>query len=106
MILYTLIFKYKLLYKLLYIMSYEPKKIVYGFNILQNVNYNKYDNICISPSSLLTIALHYSDYPDICISEPSSMDTINSINSLNTFYNPDDNIFKSAPICIPKKTKK
>ena len=44
-------------------MSYEPKKIVHGFNIRENlslhVNFKYYDE-CISSSSL-TLALHYLD---------------------------------------------
>ena len=84
-------------------MSYEPKKIVYGFNIRENLNLNvnlKYNDDCISPSSL-TIALHYSSPLGPSNTSISSISPVSSVESLNTY----DNICKSAPIYIPKKYK-
>lgn len=87
-------------------MSYEPKKIVHGFNIRYPINVNfKYNDECISPSSL-TIALHHSNLSDP--SDPSDLSNkispVSSVESLDTYDKPDT-ICKSAPICIPKKHK-
>ena len=92
-------------------MSYEPKKIVHGFNIRENlslhVNFKYYDE-CISPSSL-TLALHHSDpsgpsgpsnNKNHCISPVSSVESLNTYGTYGTY-----DTCKSAPICIPKKHK-
>ena len=90
-------------------MSYEPKKIVHGFNIRENLNLNvnfKYNDECISPSSL-TLALHNLDPSNTSVSSISPVSSVDSLNTYGTYDNYDTyDTCKSAPICIPKKHKK
>lgn len=89
-------------------MSYEPKKIVHGFNIRENLNLHvnfKYCDECISPSSL-TLALHYSDPTGPANIIKQCISPVSSVESLSTYDTYDNyETCKSAPICIPKKYK-